>query len=811
MTTVGTCRYLGAALALLVVLPALPAWGQVRIPRQSDWTDRGTILTPGPAGSWEVRLNGMITPCTVAKKNGTYYLYYLGADGNRSTDGGPRHRALGVATSTDGINFTKFGGNPIHTYLPNNNEEEGIFSGASTIDANGDILLHYAAMDAGNSTSTSVDSDGRAARTSNGTSLTDLGVDVLSSRNNSLWGSGDELFPVGSFRNGSTWYLYYIAKGNGAFWDLGLAWGSSPTNMPNSQSVITSGSYIIGGCDPVFLDANTIALFVLRDFNTRTIEVRTASVSSPASLSSPVETYNFSDVSHNTVFLDQAAGTWFMYYINRAGDRIGVMTAPVGSSGNSPPSVSLLNPPDGATFTEPASITIDATASDTDGTILQVEFLVDGSVVGADTTSPYSYTWTNVVSGSYSLTVRATDNQGASTSSSAVGVTVTAPPVGPAPPSNLSATAVSPSQIDLAWQDNSSDETGFKIERATGTGSLTVTVKTYNGANTAPTVEAAGSADSFQAGALVVNDRPDAWTAVPAALSGTTRLLTARNDRQQSPIGSKYVVTVSAPCVIYLALDPRYGGTPTSWMATQGGWTDSGMTCDSSALTGWTIWQKSILSGGDVTLGCDEAVRDGVCYAFVGGGNFTEIAQVGANVTSYSDTGLSPGTTYVYRVRSTNATGDSASSNTAGATTQMSGPDADGDGLPDAWEQQYFGNLSQTAGSDADGDGLSNLQEYNAGTNPTLGDSDADGLSDAEEALTYGTNPLVADTDGDGTDDGTEVANGTDPLDPLSYPGSGGGSGGGGSGGGGSGGGCGATGAEILILLGLLRLRRRRG
>ena len=45
--------------------------------------------------------------------------------------------------------------------------------------------------------------------------------------------------------------------------------------------------------------------------------------------------------------------------------------------------------------------------------------------------------------------------------------------VGPPPeaPSGLTADAVSSSQIDLAWQDNASDEAGFKIERRTGTGS----------------------------------------------------------------------------------------------------------------------------------------------------------------------------------------------------------------------------------------------------------------------------------------------------------------------------------------------------
>jgi hypothetical protein len=45
--------------------------------------------------------------------------------------------------------------------------------------------------------------------------------------------------------------------------------------------------------------------------------------------------------------------------------------------------------------------------------------------------------------------------------------------------------------------------------------------------------------------------------------------------------------------------------------------------------------------------------------------------------------------------------------------------DTDGDGLSDAWEQQYFGGSGANPGDDPDGDGMSNLREYRAGTHPT--------------------------------------------------------------------------------------------
>ena len=97
------------------------------------------------------------------------------------------------------------------------------------------------------------------------------------------------------------------------------------------------------------------------------------------------------------------------------------------TSTNAPPSVSLTSPAAGATFTVPTNITMSATASDTDGTVSRVEFYAGASLVGTDTTSPYSTTWNDVPAGSYSLTAVAYDNAGATTTSAARTVTVSNP------------------------------------------------------------------------------------------------------------------------------------------------------------------------------------------------------------------------------------------------------------------------------------------------------------------------------------------------------------------------------------------------
>jgi hypothetical protein len=44
----------------------------------------------------------------------------------------------------------------------------------------------------------------------------------------------------------------------------------------------------------------------------------------------------------------------------------------------------------------------------------------------------------------------------------------------PITPTNLAGTVISTTQINLSWTDNSTNETGFKIERITGTGTYAV-------------------------------------------------------------------------------------------------------------------------------------------------------------------------------------------------------------------------------------------------------------------------------------------------------------------------------------------------
>lgn len=102
--------------------------------------------------------------------------------------------------------------------------------------------------------------------------------------------------------------------------------------------------------------------------------------------------------------------------------------APVMASSSStymPPTISLTSPNANSTFAAPAAINITANAIDADGTIKMVEFYNGTTLLAKDSVAPYTYVWSNVAAGTYSLTAKAIDNIGANTISTAISVTVT--------------------------------------------------------------------------------------------------------------------------------------------------------------------------------------------------------------------------------------------------------------------------------------------------------------------------------------------------------------------------------------------------
>ncbi|HPT46064.1 MAG TPA: Ig-like domain-containing protein [Candidatus Rifleibacterium sp.] len=132
--------------------------------------------------------------------------------------------------------------------------------------------------------------------------------------------------------------------------------------------------------------------------------------------------------------------------VARAWDNLGFagLSSPVNVTitesgfGNQAPTVSLTAPAANATFSSASSVSIEATATDVDGSISKVEFYRGSSLIGSDDSAPYTMTWVQPAAGNYVLTARAYDDKNAKTDSSAVSITVTTTNAGTGPELMLS-------------------------------------------------------------------------------------------------------------------------------------------------------------------------------------------------------------------------------------------------------------------------------------------------------------------------------------------------------------------------------------
>jgi hypothetical protein len=147
------------------------------------------------------------------------------------------------------------------------------------------------------------------------------------------------------------------------------------------------------------------------------------------------------------------------------------------------PEVSLVSPAEGNVFVGPASITLSATAT-ADAGITQVEFFQGNTPLGLATPNgnSYSLNWNNPAAGAYSLTAHATDNNGITTISAPVNITVYAQP-------SLSSEAYSGGNFQFTI--NGSPGVSVEVKASddlvtwTSLGTVTLTGGSYNYSDTA--------------------------------------------------------------------------------------------------------------------------------------------------------------------------------------------------------------------------------------------------------------------------------------------------------------------------------------
>jgi len=219
------------------------------------------------------------------------------------------------------------------------------------------------------------------------------------------------------------------------------------------------------------------------------------------------------------------------------------------------------------------------------------------------------------------------------------GTTPTPAPTAPSAPGNLSASASSASSISLTWTDNASNETGFKIEQSTGGGAFTQ-VATVGAGVTNFTVTGLTASTAYSYRVRATNSAGD--SAYSNTASATTQAAPA-----PAPAPTPAPPTATAPA------------SPTNLAA--------------AASSGTITLTWSDNSDNETSFRLDRA-SDGV--------NFTQIATINADVTSYADTSVTAGTTYTYRIKAINSVGGSVWSNLASATASGTTPTPPPSGKP---------------------------------------------------------------------------------------------------------------------------------
>jgi hypothetical protein len=281
-----------------------------------------------------------------------------------------------------------------------------------------------------------------------------------------------------------------------------------------------------------------------------------------------------------------------------------------------------------------------------------------------------------------------------------------------AAPSSLTAAAASPTRIDLSWRDNSGNESGFRIERKTGSGSwsqidtvganVTAFADTGLSASTTYTYRVRAyndggvSAYSNETSATTAEARPAAPSSLTAAAASTARIDLSWRDNSGNESGFRIerktgsgswsqIDTVGANVTAFADTGLSASTTYTYRVRAY----NSGGASDYSNETSATTAQAAPAAPSNLTAAAASTTRIDLSWRDnsanesgfrierkTGSGSWSQIATVDADVTAYADTGLSALTTYTYRVRAYNAGGVSAYSNETSADTEGEPPAA---------------------------------------------------------------------------------------------------------------------------------------
>lgn len=209
--------------------------------------------------------------------------------------------------------------------------------GTAVLDGGSVVMFHGANEEI---SANEVNASIRWAKSDDGLNFEDRGV-VLRHDDPSVWGFGDELFPVAALRSDHGWLLFYTSNGTAQARTLGVARGTQPAGLADTAAVRAGRRPVRAwGAGSVLQAPDGSALLVVNDLSNFVMEARRLSLSAPHRLPLLAKSDSLADAHQAAVFLDQPSGTWLMHY--RGADRIGLKVAPAGEPDRTPPGAPAL-------------------------------------------------------------------------------------------------------------------------------------------------------------------------------------------------------------------------------------------------------------------------------------------------------------------------------------------------------------------------------------------------------------------------------------------------------------------------------------